>query len=487
MVRLACINFPRIDLQILALRHNEWKQIPAAVVTEEKPLGRITEANRAARSAGVQPGMRYASALSVCPQLRAGVVQPEDRTRLHEWVVDRLRSFTPEVEPSSGEPALFWADAGGLERLYPSLGKWAGSVQLALEENGLVCSIAVGFTRFGTYAAAKRKRTITLFEHEDQEEASAMRSPVGVLPLDHEILLRLHQLGLYTIRDFVRFSPGALRRRFGRETESLQRFARGESALPVQGEAEREMFRREKRLLYPEIGTDSIRNHLLTLLRDISGDVFAHRQLITELTLSLYPETWPGKVEPEIVEQIRTARPTLDIDRLERLVTLRLESVELPGPIVRLAMEADTVVTERQQNDLFSGSSPRDPGKALAAIADICAEFGNDAVHIARLRDEHRPEEMFSWCRITDLTLPRPNADGTATLVRRFYPALVTVRAPDLPGVDRTVACGPYEISGGWWDEPYQRRYYFVDRDNALQWIYFDAKAKTWYAQGVVE
>ena len=48
MVRLACISLPRIDLQIVALRHPEWKQLPATVVTEEKPLGRITAANRAA-------------------------------------------------------------------------------------------------------------------------------------------------------------------------------------------------------------------------------------------------------------------------------------------------------------------------------------------------------------------------------------------------------------------------------------------------------
>ena len=497
MVRLACINFPRIDLQILALRHNEWKQIPAAVVTEEKPLGRITEANRAARTAGVQPGMRFASALSVCPELRAGVIQPEDRAELREWVVSRLRSFTPEVEPSAGEPALFWVDAGGLDRLYPSLGKWAGAIQLALEETGLVSSIAVGFTRFGTYAAAKRKRTITLFTNEDQEEATAMRSPIGVLSLPHDVLLRLQQLGLYTVRDFVRFSPGALRRRFGRDVESLQRFARGESTLPVQGESESDPFRREIRLLYPEIGAESILGHLLSMLHQLTGDAFAHRLLVTAITLSLYPEAWPGRVEPEIVEQIRTARATLDNARLDRLVKLRLESVELPGPVVRLAVEVDTVPNERQQNDLFAGSSSRDPRKALAAIAEICAELGNDAVQIARLQDEHRPEQTFTWCRIGggesgdgsgELTLPRPRPATGNTLVRRVLASPMTIGVPDFArSPTEGSVCGPYEVSGGWWDQPYERHYYLVEQNHALQWIYFDANSREWYAQGTVE
>ncbi|TFH05428.1 MAG: DNA polymerase Y family protein, partial [Spirochaetales bacterium] len=269
MVRLACISLPRIDLQILALRHAELKTLPAAVVTEEKPLGRITQVNRAARAVGVQPGMRFASALSICPQLRAGVVQPEERVSLREELVRRLRTFTPEVEVGDSDNALFWVNAGGLDRLYSSLGQWANSLQEALQEMGLVCNIAVGFTRFGTYAAAKSRRAVTFFENADQEEASGLRSPVGVLPLDHDTLLRLHQLGLYTIKDFVRFSPGALRRRFGREVEQLQRFARGESTMPIQWETEEEGLRREMRFLYPESSSDALLHHQITLLREL--------------------------------------------------------------------------------------------------------------------------------------------------------------------------------------------------------------------------
>jgi protein ImuB len=484
MVRLACISFPRIDLQILALRHNEWKQIPAAVVTEEKPLGRITEANRAARAAGVQPGMRYASALSVCPELRAGVVQPEERQSLRETVVGRLRAFTPEIEPSISDNALFWVDAGGLNRLYPSLAKWAGAMQNSLETDGLVCSVAVGFTRFGTYAAAKRKRTITIFEHEDQEEAAAMRSPVGVLPLEHDLLLRLHQLGLYTIRDFVRFSPGALRRRFGREVESLQRFARGESSLPVQGESEHDPLRREMRLLYPEADAEPLLNHQLTLLRSLIETVFGRRQLITEITLELYPELWPGKMEPGIVERIRTARPTLDAQRIERLVKLRLESVELPAPIIRLAVEVGTVPTERGQADLFSGSNRRDPHAALSAIADICAEFGNDAVQVAQLEDAHLPEEMFSWQRVDSLMVPLPKVDSGSALIRRMLRVPASARRVDL---SHGCYSGPYEISGGWWNTRFNRRYYYAEKNGRMSWIYFDVGSSTWFTQGVVE
>jgi protein ImuB len=489
MVRLACVNFPRVDLQILALRNSDWKTIPAAVVTEEKPLGRIIDVNRAGRSAGVLPGMRFASALSVCPELRAGVVQQEERDELCRNVIERLRSFSPSVEPSVSDDALFWVDAGGLNRLYPSLGKWAGALQAALEQGKLVCSITVGFTRFGTYAGAKGKRAITIFKDQDLEEVASMRAPVGVLPLDHDVLLRLHQLGLYTIRDFVRFSPGALRRRFGKEVEVLQRFARGESTLPIQATEEENPLRREMRLLYPESSVESLLARQLSLLHDLVTMAFSRRQLISELTLELYPELWPGRVEPGIVETIRTARPTLDTDRIERLVRLRLESIELPSPIIRLAMEADTVSTERDQCDLFAGGLRRDPQKAEAAVADICAELGNDAVQIAQLQDAHLPEAMFSWKRTEHLKSPSPDRKKhDHLLIRRILPA-----PQPIPGStnssesDNESTCGPYDLSGGWWNEPYERCYYYLTRNNHLLWVYFDCIASQWYMQGVVE
>lgn len=488
MVRLACISVPRVDLQVLALRHPDWKQLPAAVVTEEKPLGRITAVNRAAQNAGVQPGMRYASALSVCPQLRAGVVQREEQEALRDRLVEVLRQFTPEVEPGVADAALFWANATGLERLYPTLAKWAGALETAVKREGLVCSVAVGFSRFGTYAAAKSRRTITIFESEDQEQAAAFRAPVGVLPLEHEVLLRFHQLGILTIRDFTRFSPGALRRRFGKEVEHLQLFARGEQSLPLQPATGRASALREMRLLYPEASADALLHHVRTMVDALVAQAWSKQEGVAEIVVSLCPEQWPGRTEECVEESLRSARPTCDTGVWERLLALRFENLTLPGPVIRMSVEARTVGSSREQEDLFAAAPRRDPRRALAAVADVCAELGNDAVQVAELADAHLPEQQFHWRRVERFAAPRPReTDGPTPLVRRMLHHPVPFTEMPVEHNNPRLA-GPYLLSGGWWQSEYRREYYYLeDRSGRLLWIYYDAPQKKWLVQGVVE
>lgn len=534
MVRLACISLPKIDLQIVALRHLDWKELPAVVVTEEKPLGRVTAANKRAYAAGVQPGMRYASALSICPELRAGVVVAEERDALRDSLVELLREFTPSIEPARDDHALFWVNASGLERIYGSPEQWAQRIRQTIESRHLVCSIAVGFTRFGTYAAAKVKRQITLFSSQEEEEQAALRAPLGVLAFDHEVLLRLHHLAIHTVRDFVRFSPGALRRRFGAEVEAIQRFARGEAQLPIQAVDDRRLLRREMRLLYPQSDLDALLHHELSLLRELVSQAWSEQQLVSEIVLEFCPEEWPGSREACVREEVRTARPTVDQRKLERLVRLRLEHLTLPGSIVRLAVEITVLPTERAQDDLFAAPLRRDPGKALSALSEVAAELGNDAVRVAHMEDAHLPESQYRWQRIERLVPPRPathsappdpeDSAPASQLVRRILHApLPLSRIPDEFSYPRMV--GPYELSGGWWTterqsgaQPadsagrnlhegngtsesgaqsadsvgieyrpaYRREYYYLqDRAGRMLWVYYDGAS--WRIQGVVE
>ena len=502
MVRLASISLPRIDLQIVAQRHPEWKELPAGVVSEEKPLGRVLEVNRAGRAQGVQPGMRYASALTICPQLRVGVVNEQEREELAARVISVLKGYSPDVEQAAHDSGLFWLNASGMHRLYKSLAKWAGSVELAMERQGLVASVAVGFSRFGTYAAAKVKRAITVFETEDQERAAALRAPVGVLPLDHEVLARLHQLGIMTIREFCRFSPGALRRRFGRDVEEMQRFASGADRMPVRSPDERAPLRREIRLLYPEGNREAIGHHLCGMARELASQAFSRQELVSELFFELCPEQWPGRDEPCMSERIQTTRPTVDTARLERLITLRLEAIALGTPVVRLSMHAESIATDREQSELFALEHSPEFQKAEQALADIAAELGQESVCMARLEDSHLPECTFSWRKIIRI---RPRLvesqfavaakEGNHELRPSIAPVLVRrmlaepVALGKLPQEYHTTRLGgPYELSGGWWDEPYEREYYYLtDRTGRLLWIYYDRPSQRWMVQGVVE
>lgn len=491
MALLACINIPYVALQIIMRRHVSWRDLPAAVVTEEKPLGRITSANKPARAAGVRPGMRYASALGICPQLRVEPVSEEARAEIVNHVVEILHGFSPQVEASRADAALFWVNAGGMDRLFASPATWAGSVETALERARLVSAVAVGWSRFGSYAAAKRRTGVTVLTSESQEHALAQRAPVSILPLEHQVIERLLQLGMTTIRDFVRFSPGSLRRRFGREVEALHRFARGEAELPLQPVAEAVPLRLARRLSYAERTAQGVLHHLYELLGALFVAAQDRASLVAEVSAELQLED--GSLQTEVV---RSAGATSSRALYEKLLRLRLEATELTQPVTALAMEARVVEAGREQGDLFRHTPRRDPATARAAVALVQAELGNDAVQTATLSCRHLPEEQFEWRPVTSLSAPHPEMETEQlrpSLVRRILRQPVAQGSSSCgprTAVTPTGAVGPtvHRITTGWWREPTAREYRYVETAaGRLLWGYIDQRTGRWRIQGAVE
>ncbi len=159
--RLACVDLPAFPLQLLLRRHPDWAGYPAAVVAEDKPQGLVLWVNEKARQQGVLPGLRYAAAFSLASTLRAGEVSPAESKKAVAELTRRLMRFTPEVEPSAQEPGVFWFNGAGLQHLYASPQKWACAMHQDLRAQGFTANLAVGFTRFGSYAVAKAKAGIT--------------------------------------------------------------------------------------------------------------------------------------------------------------------------------------------------------------------------------------------------------------------------------------------------------------------------------------
>ncbi|MGH9333958.1 MAG: DNA polymerase Y family protein, partial [Vicinamibacteria bacterium] len=147
MRRLACVDLPAFPLQLLAREHPDWLEKPMAVVAEEKPQAFLLWVNEKARRLGIRPGHRYAAALALSADLRAGAVHEAAIKDGVERLTGHLRRFTPYVEPAEARwhsPGLFWLDASGLERLYPSLRSWAQSIRDALRESHFYASVVVG-------------------------------------------------------------------------------------------------------------------------------------------------------------------------------------------------------------------------------------------------------------------------------------------------------------------------------------------------------
>ena len=162
MDRLACVSIAALPLQLLLQAEPEWLNHPAVVVEDDRPQAPVLFLNERARAFGVRTGQRYATALALTSDLRAGTMSQLKIDRRVHALADCLRRYSPHVEPSTETPGVFWLDAQGLNRLYPSLHDWAQAVRLALQRAGFRATIAVGFTRFGVYALAKYHQGTTV-------------------------------------------------------------------------------------------------------------------------------------------------------------------------------------------------------------------------------------------------------------------------------------------------------------------------------------
>jgi protein ImuB len=494
--RMACVDVPALPLQLLLIEHPDWSAGPVAVVAEDRPQAPLLYVTERARRAGILPGLRFTAALGLTKNLRAGTVSETRVQRAVAALTERLRRFSPAVQPDTAHPGVYWLDACGLDRLFPSLRGWAGSIVSDLDSEGFVANVVVGFTRFATYALARSGRGVKVFDAPSGERAAAREVRLSQLDLDADVRERLAALGVRTVGDLVDLPRSGVERRFGEEAERLHRLAAGDLWDPLVGAPPEERHQRQLDLDAPE--TDAarllflVKQHLDPLLADLAR----RSRALTALSLDLRLDD--GRSSSE---RLATAAPTLDTVQILGLVRLRIETLRLSSGVVSLGLTAEAAPAASEQLRLFAEQTRRDPDAVGRALARLRAELGDDVVVRARLRDAHLPEARFFWEPVTRLPgrLPTPRRAAAPPLVRRAYdpPTALPPRPRHEPDgwllrgiaegrVERLL--GPYVLSGGWWRREVHRDYYFAETSRGeLLWIYYDRARRRYYLAGRVE
>lgn len=501
MVRTACVDLPDLPLQLLLREHPDWRQVPVAVVDVDRPNGRVLWADARARARKVLPGMRYAAALSLAPDLRAAEVPQAKVERAVAGLATRMRRYTPNVEPVRGDADLggagtFWLDASGLERLHESLRDWADLVLADLTRAGFRATVAVGFTRFGTYALARAKRGAMVLARPAEERAAARRVPLDLLSIDPSVRDALRRLGVTTVGAFCDLPASGLGVRFGDDVRRMHRLATGDLHVPLQPDRPLPPAVERMELDHAEADVDRLLYGVEELLGRVLDTVGGRGRAVAELRLGLRFERMGDHVET-----IRPAAPTLDAGQLLELIRLRMQAVRrLPDRVEAIVVHAREVEAEGRQRHLLL-RPPRDLDAANRALARVRARLGDGSVVRARLREGHLPEARFRWESLDRVPEPSPSAapDGGG-LVRRIHvrPLALPPRPRHEPDgwmlrgleqgpVDRVV--GPYVVSGGWWNRAaVHREYHFAEtRDGEVLWVYWDRHRRRWYMQGRLE
>ena len=475
--RLACVDLHPLPLRLLCRRHPAWREQPVAVVAELAPHGRILWVNRGARARGVAEGQRYGEVAGRTVGLHAGVVDEGAVARAVAALIRLLRRFTPEVEAGDGGHT-FWLGGRGITPLYGSLTAWGEAIASTLARAGLEAAVAIGFTRFGTFAVARTHPGLTLLPSPAAERVAVASLPLARLALPPEAVRRLARLRVTTVAHLSRLPEAGVATRFGAEVARLHRLASGERDLPLQPAAEP----------LPAVATTSFEEPVADAHRLVAEVARLLEPLLTRLAtrgeaagalhLRLHLDTGGP-----CGHCLRPATPARDVAPLMELVRLRLEGQPVASGVVEVGVRLTGVAVAPAQTTLLPPHPHHDRAVAAAALARIGAELGDGVVGRFVLHDAHLPEERFAFQPLVELPAPQPPEAATPQLVRR----IARSPAATAPPASHRLLAGPFRLATGWWAAEAVRDYgYATTPGGALLWLYRNRRTGRWYRHGEV-
>ena len=509
MDRLACVDVPSLPLQLVLRTHPAWVDHPVAVVEEDTPKGLVTWVNEPARKHGIVPGLKYGEALSLCGQLRASVVRDEQVAHAIAGLVEVFRVFSPHIEPKEDEAGVFWLDAHGLKRVYPSLDEWADTVQRAIRNAGWRGTVSVGFSRFGSYAVAKSlglDQTKSLISAREEQQLMA-RVALWQVGLQPQALAMLQKLGVRTVGQFLKLPGDGIRKRFGEQAHRLLMLASGQLQVPLQPTAE--VVPCDARVDFDEPLLDVNQLVFVTkaMVRQLLDGLSSRQLAMQSLTVVLGIDRPKGEANQPMPFPIGLSEPTLDEPRVMDLVRLTLTAAltglqPARGRFLGVRWVSLTGVgAAASQSQLALIDRPRrDPAATARGLDKLRAAFGDQSVLQVVDGPGHLPESRLNLQKLSGAPpLPRASALTTAPLIRRmrFKAELLPPRPTREPdgwlvrgsvGGPVKAVHGPFVVKGGWWQGEVQRHYFFLEMQGGeVLWCYFDGVRRRWMLQGTVE
>ncbi len=522
--RLACLSVPLFPLAARLRSEPELIREALAILEGNGQASRVIAATRAARAAGVRPGLSLPQSRALCPKL---AVRPRDATAeraAEEALIELADAFSPRVE-SAGDGTVF-LDLEGLPRAASSRG--AGSpdpdavertlgrdLAAAADAAGLPARVGIASSKLAARIAAGLPGSPVIVP--PGEEASFL-APLPLARLAPEVGLAatLERWGMRSIGDFARLPAAEVVSRLGHSGSELHQVARGLDPRPLVPREPPPCFEEGMGLEWPLATIEPFlfigRSALERLTRRLESAGFACLRL--ELDLVLEPE---GNLR----RSIELPAPSRDVKTLLSLIRLDLEANPPGAPVIGFVFRAHPDRPREAQLSLL-GPAALSPDRLAATLARLFSLLGPDRVGSPRPVEGHRPESAA----LVAFAPPPPPLVAERAAVRQGR-GLLSVRSlrPPLPlevitdgsdpgsttarpvelrplvgageeGARRLeirgsvrVAAGPWAVEDGWWtDDPADREYWDVELfGGSVYRLFRNRTSGDWFADGVYD
>ena len=468
-----------VQVQPYVLRSWE-KEFPGIGVQKSPDAARL----------GIAVGMSHTAAAAACA---GAAVVPLDMAYCraeHGRVRGALLEVAPEVEDESLGCWCFQTD--GLDRLHGGERRLVALTRARVREIGYLARVVAARGRFPAVAAARYGRAETACVPEGAEARALAGLPLEAAPLDDAARRRLRMLGVRTLGDLAKLPEDGVRARLGEAGAHAHRLARGLDPEPLAARAAPAIAEAAEAVDPPADSLDELLFRVRSLCDRLLDDLAARGLACWEVRLELRLD---GASPAEVA--LRLTRPTLSPRTLWTLLRLRLERLELAGPVVRLSLAAvDAPPARAGQLDLFRAR--RDTEQLEAVVERLRARFGPEGAVSPLLVEVHRPEARVAWRRYEIGDDARPSrVEVSEGRVLRLFSTPEPLRRDEETG---RVVCftgtglrcqvarisQPYRLSGEWWGaDEYARDYYVVlSSEGRLLWVLRTLERGDWFVHG---
>lgn len=385
---IACLRIPHLELRIALLDQPELDGMPLILSNPESGRAVVLDATDEAGTRGIRAGMTLREATALVPDAVIIMPNPAMVSRISHQILTQLESLSPLVEPDEQEQGCWYVDLRGLARHYPTTAA-AAERMIACVRPILRPRAGVATARFTARIASGIARPSQVRSVPAGTEKSFLASaPVAWLPFPPEMTNQLRRLGLQTMGAVAALPPSKLAARFGPDGRLAWELASGIDERRVTPRPRQETIVEELAMPTPAIS----REMLMVGLRMMVHRAFSRKELkgkqIRQVTLRAMLENRRSWERPMVLKE------PCGQNALINALELRLQALELPGPVEAVALQLSGIVHEVAHQGMLPTLRPRHIPPLTEAVQQLEQRYG--------LSPLFRVVEVEPWSRIPE-------------------------------------------------------------------------------------
>ncbi len=490
--RVACVRVPNFQVEVCLHENRRLDNHPLAVAESNLDSAEILAVNTKAADSGLFAGLTVAQGHTVSPRLKIQVRNVDTEIEQSNDLYKKLQGLSPFVEEA--ETGLFYLDAAGLGFLYKDDRTFAGEIVSTLKPSGYPIMLGIAGNKFVARVAAEVITDDCFSIVSYNQEADFLKPlPIKHLRLSQEIMSRMDDLGLKTIGQLASIPANEMTRRFGSQGAALAKLARGDDTAFFDPNEPTESVSDTVWLTPPIYQQTIVIAQVEQMLAPLLEQLSRFSQGCSTIDVTLFLDDKNLHTIPVSVEQ-----PTLSVTVFTRQLQLLMERLKLSAPIEGIRVTIPQIAALRAEQLPLNDGIP-------AGVAPLNDLPDNHTITVPVAHDTFLPEQRFTFS--TPLKKYKALTQDKTPMNRRCVYALGTIgglrlfqppraievtedhRKPITVGyINRLEVAGPWELSGGWWSERFDRLYWEVQSANCRKYLIFlDRLTSQWFVQGVFD